>query len=277
MNYYSHNIGDYAQATMHLSLIEDAIYSRLLRRYYAEEQPIKDDMQQVCRWVGARSEEERAAVPMILQEFFELVDGAWRNKRADSEITAYQQKAKTNRDNGKAGGRPKKKPNETQSVSDGLPEETQTDANANPVGGQEEPSRNPNQEPRTKNQYSVPSGTGGTPPQPPTAADKIFALGLPLLIAAGQPEKQARSMLGMFRKGHDDVDIVRAIQQCVDDQAIEPVAYLQRVLRSGAARPSRPQSAAQRRASWNEEMGASLSRGVPQSEIDMGVIDVTAH
>lgn len=43
MNYYSHNIGDYAQATMHLSLVEDAIYSRLLRRYYAEEQPIKDD------------------------------------------------------------------------------------------------------------------------------------------------------------------------------------------------------------------------------------------
>lgn len=277
MNYYSHNIGDYAQATMHLSLVEDAIYSRLLRRYYAEEQPIKDDLQQVCRWVGARSEEERAAVPMILQEFFELVDGAWRNKRADSEIAAYQQKAKTNRDNGKAGGRPKKKPNETQSVSDGLPEETQTDAKANPDGGQKEPSRNPNQEPITKNQYSVPSGTGGTPPQPPSAVEKIFALGLPLLIAAGQPEKQARSMLGMFRKGHDDADIVRAIQQCVDDQAIEPVAYLQRVLRSGAARPSRPQSAAQRRASWNEEMGASLSRGVPQSEIDMGVIDVTAH
>lgn len=277
MNYYSHNIGDYAQATMHLSLVEDAIYSRLLRRYYAEEQPIKDDLQQVCRWVGARSEEERAAVPMILQEFFELVDGAWRNKRADSEIAAYQQKAKTNRDNGKAGGRPKKKPNETQSVSDGLPEETQTDAKANPVGGQEEPSRNPNQEPITKNQYSVPGGTGGTPPQPPSAVEKIFALGLPLLIAAGQPEKQARSMLGMFRKGHDDADIVRAIQQCVDDQAIEPVAYLQRVLRSGAARPSRPQSAAQRRASWNEEMGASLSQVVPQTEIDMGIIDVTTH
>lgn len=276
MNYYSHNIGDYAQATMHLSLIEDAIYSRLLRRYYAEEQPIKDDMQQVCRWVGARTEEERAAVPMILQEFFELVDGAWRNKRADSEIAAYQQKAKTNRDNGKAGGRPKKKPNETQSVSGGFPEGTQPDATGNPVGGQEKPSRNPNQEPRTK-KYSVPDGTGGMPPEPPSAVEQIFALGLPLLTAAGQPEKQARSMLGMFRKSHPDEDIVRAIQQCVDDQAIEPVGYLQRVLRSGAARAPRPASAAQRRASWNEEMGAALAQGVPQTEIDMGVIDVTTH
>lgn len=276
MNYYSHNIGDYAQATMHLSLIEDAIYSRLLRRYYAEEQPIKDDMQQVCRWVGARTEEERAAVPMILQEFFELVEGAWRNKRADSEIAAYQQKAKTNRDNGKAGGRPKKKPNETQPVSGGFPEGTQADATGNPVGGQEEPSRNPNQEPRT-NKYSVPDGTGGTPPEPPSAVEQIFALGLPLLTAAGQPEKQARSMLGMFRKSHPDEDIVRAIQQCVDDQAIEPVGYLQRVLRSGAARPSRQPSAAQRRASWNEEMGASLAQGTSRTEIDMGIIDVTTH
>lgn len=276
MNYYSHNIGDYAQATMHLSLIEDAIYSRLLRRYYGEEQPIKDDMQQVCRWVGARTEEERAAVPMILQEFFELVEGAWRNKRADSEIAAYQQKAKTNRDNGKAGGRPKKKPNETQPVSGGFPEGTQADATGNPVGGQEEPSRNPNQEPRT-NKYSVPDGTGGTPPEPPSAVEQIFALGLPLLTAAGQPEKQARSMLGMFRKSHPDEDIVRAIQQCVDDQAIEPVGYLQRVLRSGAARPSRQPSAAQRRASWNEEMGASLAQGTSRTEIDMGIIDVTTH
>ncbi|MDF3852326.1 YdaU family protein [Achromobacter denitrificans] len=276
MNYYSHNIGDYAQATMHLSLVEDAIYSRLLRRYYAEEQPIKDDMQQVCRWVGARTEEERAAVPMVLQEFFELVDGAWRNKRADSEIAAYQQKARTNRDNGKAGGRPKKKPNETQPVSAGFPEETQPDATGNPAGGQEKPSRNPNQEPIT-NKYSVPNGTGGTPPEPPSAVDQIFALGLPVLIAAGQPEKQARSMLGMFRKSHSDEDIVRAIQQCVDDQAIEPVGYLQRVLRSGAARPARPASSAQRRASWNEELGAALAQGVPQTEIDMGVIDVTTH
>lgn len=93
MNYYSHNIGDYAQATMHLSLVEDAIYSRLLRRYYAEEAPIVDDIQQVCRWVGARSEEEREAVSLVLREFFSLEDGYWHNKRADEEIAAYQSKS----------------------------------------------------------------------------------------------------------------------------------------------------------------------------------------
>lgn len=103
-------------------------------------------------------------------------------------------------------------------------------------------------------------------------------MGLPLLIAVGLPEKQARLMLGMFRKSHADEEIVRAIQQCVDDQAIEPVAYLQRVLRSGAAHPpAKPASAAQRRASWNEEMGAAVASPGAVREVDMGVLDATTH
>ncbi|WP_052469433.1 YdaU family protein [Pseudomonas massiliensis] len=141
MNYYSHNIGDYAQATSHLTLVEDAIYSRLLRRYYAEEQAIVNDLPQVCRWVGARSQEEKEAVATVLSEFFTLDSGAWHNKRAEQEIQAYRAKAETNRVNGKKGGRPSGKPLETQSVISGLANETQ-----------QEPSRNPNQEPITNNQ-----------------------------------------------------------------------------------------------------------------------------
>lgn len=147
MNYYSHNIGDYAQATMHLSLVEDAIYSRLLRRYYAEEQPIKDDLHQICRWVGARTEDERAAVALVLSEFFTLTDGFWCNKRADAEIAAYHVKAETAKANGKRGGRPRK--------DDGNPEKPSRLS----VGSDNEPNPNPvetgskaNQETRTKNQ-----------------------------------------------------------------------------------------------------------------------------
>ena len=32
MNYYEHHIGDYAAATGHLSLLEDAVYSRQIGR-----------------------------------------------------------------------------------------------------------------------------------------------------------------------------------------------------------------------------------------------------
>lgn len=44
------------------------------------------------RLVGARSEEERAAVAEVLREFFTLEDGAWRHGRCDEELAKYQDK-----------------------------------------------------------------------------------------------------------------------------------------------------------------------------------------
>lgn len=93
MNYYQHHIGDYAAATAHLSLIEDAIYSRLLRRYYLQEAPLPVDVAQTARLAGARTPDEIATVELILGEFFTLTDEGWRNKRADEEIAAYRDKS----------------------------------------------------------------------------------------------------------------------------------------------------------------------------------------
>ena len=70
INYYEHHIGDYAAATAHLSLIEDAIYSRMLRRYYLQEVPLPADVSQVARLVGARGADEVEAVRVVLGEFF---------------------------------------------------------------------------------------------------------------------------------------------------------------------------------------------------------------
>lgn len=141
MNYYSHNIGDYAQATMHLSLIEDAVYSRLLRRYYAEETPLVDDLSQLCRWVGARTEEEREAVEVILKEFFELRDGYWHNNRADREIEAYQAKSTKAAQSAAKRWQPKQEPESKQQQSEGNADAMRTHSEGNA-----------NQEPITNNQ-----------------------------------------------------------------------------------------------------------------------------
>ena len=59
-------------------------------------------------------------------------------------------------------------------------------------------------------------------------------------------------MLGMFRKQHGDEATVRAIQQCVDEQALEPVGYLQGVLRTApkSSYAPRPSSRAQENDDW---------------------------
>jgi uncharacterized protein YdaU (DUF1376 family) len=92
VNYYEHHIGDYAAATAHLSLLEDAVYSRLLRRYYLQEAPLPADERQVARLAGARTPDEVEAVKVVLAEFFTLESDGWHNKRADEEIARYQDK-----------------------------------------------------------------------------------------------------------------------------------------------------------------------------------------
>jgi len=91
VNYYEHHIGDYAEATSHLTLLEDAIYSRLLRKYYATERALIGDVKKLERLVGAKSKAERNAVAAVLEEFFTLEDdGCWHNARCDEEIAKYQ-------------------------------------------------------------------------------------------------------------------------------------------------------------------------------------------
>lgn len=90
---------------------------------------------------------------------------------------------------------------------------------------------------------SDPDGSGGRPPAPPKQdslyddqtpapdpsavkpVDVIFGLGLPLLVKAGVPEKQARSFLGLQRKGGDD-RLVEAIRQAIETQAMQPLEFI---------------------------------------------------
>jgi uncharacterized protein YdaU (DUF1376 family) len=92
LNYYEHHIGDYAEATAHLNFVEDAAYSRCIRKYYATERPLPTDLKDVQRLVGARTRDERAAVETVLREFFTLEDDGWHQKRCDSDIHRFHEK-----------------------------------------------------------------------------------------------------------------------------------------------------------------------------------------
>ncbi len=92
MHYYEHHLADYTQATAHLSMLEDAAYSRMLRWYYANEKPLSSDIKQVERLVRAQTKLEREAVKTVLEEFFILTNNAYHQDRADREIARYQDK-----------------------------------------------------------------------------------------------------------------------------------------------------------------------------------------
>lgn len=112
MNYYERHLGDYARDTAHLSLLEHGVYTLLLDRYYATEAGIPAD--QAHRVARARTDEERAAVDVVLSEFFTLTDGVWKQGRVEGEIEKANARINAARENGRRGGRPKGNRTETQ-------------------------------------------------------------------------------------------------------------------------------------------------------------------
>lgn len=93
MNYFEHHIGDYDQATAHLTGCEDGMYHRLIRWYMASEQPLPADIKQIQRRVRAHSRDEKAAVQTVLAEFFELKEDGYHQHRCDEEIARYHEAA----------------------------------------------------------------------------------------------------------------------------------------------------------------------------------------
>ena len=92
MNYYEHHLGDYVRDTVHLSMLEDAAYRRLLDAYYAREKPLPADVKECCKLARAQSKQEREAVEYVLREFFFLSDAGHTQARADREIARFKDK-----------------------------------------------------------------------------------------------------------------------------------------------------------------------------------------
>lgn len=95
MHYYKRHIGDYAKKAGHLSPLEHGVYNLIIDSYYDREQA--PTLIEATRWARARTEDEKAAVQTVLDEFFTLDDERYHQKRINEELEAYHGKAETNR------------------------------------------------------------------------------------------------------------------------------------------------------------------------------------
>jgi uncharacterized phage protein (TIGR02220 family) len=93
LNYYPHHIGDFNNATRHLTRVERALYREMIELYYDTERPLPaENFDWICRKVLAQSQDERDAVKAILHEFFTLDNDVYRHSRCDREIAVYREK-----------------------------------------------------------------------------------------------------------------------------------------------------------------------------------------
>lgn len=222
MHYYQFNIADYRKDTYHLTPIEHYIYRTLIDWYYLDEQPIPKITQVVSRRLGLGSDME-PNISNVLKDFFIEHENGWHHKRIDQEINEYHNQCDKNKTNGKLGGRPKK----TQVVTSGNPKLTE----ANPTI-----TLTTNYKPLTTNQVnSVTNVTGGEPPKITDPEEIIFGYGLTMLVAAGTPDKNARSFLGGLRKGYGDAALVDKLRECAKARPLQPVEWLAAAMPPGGA------------------------------------------
>jgi uncharacterized protein YdaU (DUF1376 family) len=90
MNYYPHHIGDFNNATRHLTRIERSVYRDLIDLYYDTEQPLTLNFPALCRKVLARTDEESTAVEQVLNEFFTKTDQGWYHDRCEEVMEEYR-------------------------------------------------------------------------------------------------------------------------------------------------------------------------------------------
>lgn len=145
MHYYSFNIADYKKDTAHLKPMEHYIYRFLIDLYYLNEKPIPLKTDSVMRRLSLETNDDEKMLLDVLNDFFEEREDGFYHKRIDAELAKYHANAEKNRENGKKGGRPpKNKPKKTQSVSDGLPVESELKPNYKPITNNQKPLTNIN-------------------------------------------------------------------------------------------------------------------------------------
>ena len=104
MHYYKFNIAGWTLSTSHLSLVEEAIYFRLINHYYDTEKPIPEETHLVFRRLRLGNDSDIANT--ILNEFFTLTEKGWVHSRCEENLKEYRKTAKRSKANGAKGGRP---------------------------------------------------------------------------------------------------------------------------------------------------------------------------
>ena len=112
MHYYSHNINDFNNATIYLTIEEECMYHRALAWYYSNELPLPKDKAKIYRYLRATTKKLQTAVNNILDDFFTEKEDGFHQSRCDSEIAEYQSKQAKAIEAGKASANARRKLNE---------------------------------------------------------------------------------------------------------------------------------------------------------------------
>jgi uncharacterized protein YdaU (DUF1376 family) len=204
----------YLGDTTHLSTFEHGAYLLLL--IVSWRSPgccLPDDDRLLGRYARVTTDKWRKIRP-ILEPFFKVENGIWRQARLQDEFQHLQSQKVNASKAGQASAKAKSLKRQNRG-STPVRSALQRNANGTPT---------PIPTPNTLDKSNAASAASNDDP-----VKQIFDLGCALLTAAGTPEKQARSLLGKWRKAaKSDGEVITALIDCRARAISEPVEWLQK-------------------------------------------------
>lgn len=189
---------DYLADTGHLTTQEHGAYLLLIFHYWSNG-GLPDDDAKLAR-ITRMTASEWTSVKDTIRDFF---DGNWQHFRIDAELATARERHEARAAAGSKGGK------RTQAkLKHGL-------SNAQATLNQPQPQPQP---------YSEPNGSDAGA----SAESRLWSEGVPMAIALGVPEKQARPMIGRWLKdcGNDHAALLRLIANARDQCPLDPIPWI---------------------------------------------------
>ena len=216
---------------MELNLEERGAYNTVLDLIYARDGNLPDDDRFIAGWCRVDVRVWRRIKGRLVDSGkLRVVDGKLHNSRADAEVVAALGRVGSASEAGLASGRARsaksdgEKPKNNNLGGTGVPTDDGTGVRTN---------HNHNQ-----NLSSGEDKAGERPPdRPPFDLAKVmFDEALAVLTRSGIVAKQARSVIGRWRKDFSDAHILEAVHECVNAKKppVEPVSWITQNLHHGA-------------------------------------------
>jgi len=191
-------VADYMADAAHLTALQHGAYLLMLMNYWQRGKPLPNDDLQLSR-IARMGRREWNANKDVLRAFFYEEENMLVHGRVQSELAKVQAKSLKCKKAGLASVQ--RKLNERSTDVQQTLNHTDTDTYS-----------------------SVDKSTGGEPPDP---LQELFNLGVSILVGSGQTEKQARSLIGKWRKEtKSDAKVLDGLLACRAQSISNPVEWL---------------------------------------------------
>ncbi len=206
---------DALSGMMPLTLEERGAYQTILDLIYDRGGPIVDNQRLLAGYMNVSTRKYRSVRDSLIAKgkIYHDENGNLTNDRALKELVQSKLKGRKHAEHGAKGGRKsaeqRKKPNENNEAG-----EARLKPPSNHIRSQ---------------RLETPKGDADT------LAKQVWDSGVSYLKACGLQERQARSVIGKWRKGRGDGDVLKIISHCQANGISDPVAYVEGVKKNEPA------------------------------------------